>query len=238
MERRHTLAASLCCLVALVNLTNVVSCAAPGRSVVLTKATLTISYMLRYDQECADWAHSLVRAPGDTPNVLCRLWGLVWLEDEGVFAAGKYFDSPEVVKEAGTPIPPEWVEVRLTRAEALEYFRLLLDGHTALTIAKELGYPHARAAALSLCQDQVRWFPYLVENRRVVGREFLKVMADAMDGPRVKKPSGMLSEAGRLVVEELGDVPLEKWPEWYRKNGRTLQWDPLTEKYAVAGECR
>jgi len=226
-------------LSALLVFTCVVGCVAPGGTIALTKPTLAITCMLAYEKRCNEWARAEARKTSGTPEVLLLPWGVVWLEDEGVFAAGRYLDSPQEVKEVGTPIPLEWVEVRMTKADAVEYFRLLLDGHTALAIAQVLECPDTDAMWVSfLCYDQVFWFPYSVDNRRVLGREFLKVMADAMQGSRVKKPSGMLSEAGRLLVEELGDVPLEKWPEWYRKNERRLCWDPVKENYRVARESR
>jgi hypothetical protein len=195
--------------------------------------------MLMYKKGCNEGARALFRRTGERPSIWFTPWGVVWLEDEGVFAAGRYFDSPEEVKEAGSPIPPEWVEVRLTKAEAVEYFRLLFDGHTALTIAELLDYPDADMACVWLyCRIQVSQFLYSAENRRVLGRQILKVMADAMEGSRVGTSKWMVPEDGRRLVEELGDVPLEKWPEWYRKNERRLCWDPVTEKYKLQLELR
>jgi hypothetical protein len=225
--------------VALVALTCLLGCVGPSGTIPLTKPTLAISRMLAYEKSCREDARALFRSIGETPSVDFMPWGIVWLEDEGVFAAGRYFESPEEAKEMGKPTLPELVEVRLTKAEAAEYFRLLLDGHTASAIAGDLKYSDADMGSVwFLCLVQVAQFPESAENRRVLGREFLKVLADAIEGSRLGKSNWMVSEAGRHLVEELGDLPLERWPEWYRKNGHRLYWDPITEKYKLQLELR
>jgi hypothetical protein len=168
-------------------------------------------------------------------------WGLVWLEKEGLFGAGEFIhpSDTEQLEYTGTPMPAECREVMLTRAEAARYFQLLLDGHTLETMAKEMNFPDMDLLPGS---GQLLYFLDWAADRRILGREVLRMLVDAAKAHR-GKPGWVewrfeLSLLGPMLVQELAHVPVDEWPEWYGRNGRRLYWDPVTEKYKLQLELR
>jgi hypothetical protein len=135
----------------------------------------------------------------------------------------------------------EYREVMLTRAEAARYFQLLLDGRTLEAMAKEMNFPDMDYVSF-LRFYQLSCFLDWAANRRILGREVLRTLVDAAEARRGRPGwvewRGELSRSAPELVDELRSVPVEDWPEWYKRNERRLYWDPVTEKYRLQLELR
>jgi len=240
MERGLIQGVCLRGLSALLVLVCAVDCVGPGGAVGLSKPRMALYRCLLSEKHLRQYVRALQARSPDV-EVLPIPWGVVWLEKEAVFGAGKYIDidEEETIAELGTRMPAEWREVILTRGEAVEYFRLLLDGHTLEAMAKEMNFPDVD---YSFGWSQMYWFLRSPMHRRVLGREILRILVEITQAHRAKpKWEGWrdgLSDMGPMLVQELADVPVEEWPEWYMKNAGKLYWDPIAEKYKLQLELR